>query len=110
MMKIAIRLLAFSAIFFYTLCWFSHQPTKLLWYIGVGLPWLSLIVSIPLSMLQKSEKDNVGLYWAYIYTVMTAGYVVILSLTGNPIYYQLPHLTTCICFISYFALERKAKK
>ena len=109
-MKIAIKFLALLSIFFYVLCWFTNQPTKLLWYIGISLPWLSLIVCIPLSILQKSEEDNVGVYWSYLYAVMTAGYIVILTLVGNTIYYQLPHLATCICFISYFTLEHKVKK
>ena len=105
-----IKFLALAALFFYVLCWFTHQPTKLLWYIGIGLPWLSLILSIAVHFFVTSGKDHTGTYWAYTYAIATIAYVVIVSMLSGSIYHQLPHLAACVCFISYFGLEQQCKR
>lgn len=105
-----IKFLALAALFFYVLCWFTHQPTKLLWYIGIGLPWLSLILSIAVHFFVTSDKDHTGTYWAYTYAIATTAYVVAVSMLSGSIYHQLPHLAACVCFIAYFALEQQSKR
>ena len=105
-----IKFLALAALFFYVLCWFTHQPTKLLWYIGIGLPWLSLILSIAVHFFVTSDKDHTGTYWAYTYVIATIAYVVAVSLLSGSIYHQLPHLAACVCFIAYFAFEQQSKR
>lgn len=102
-----IKFLAFSALLFYVLCWFSDQQNKTLWYLGIALPWLSLILSIPIHLFVKSKEDNTGTYWAYTYITITIIYVVVLALMTGSIWHQVPHLATCVTFLAYFALERK---
>lgn len=105
-MKGLIKFFAFSALLFYVLCWFSDQQSKTLWYLGIALPWLSFILSIPIHLIVKSEKDNTGTYWIYTYITITIIYVVVLTLMAGNIWNQVPHLATCVAFIAYFALER----
>lgn len=105
-----IKFLALAALFFYVLCWFTHQPTKLLWYIGIGLPWLSLILSIPIAYICKVKDNNYFSASGYVYAIATTAYVVAVSLLSGSIYHQLPHLAACVCFIAYFALEQQCKR
>ena len=105
-----IKFLALAALFFYVLCWFTHQPTKLLWYIGMGLPWLSLIMSIPIAYLCKVKDNNYFNTSGYAYVIATIAYVVAVSMLSGSICHQLPHLAACVCFIAYFALEQQCKR
>lgn len=104
------KFLAFSALFFYALCWFTHQQTGLLHYLGIALPWLSLLTGIAVHLFINTKEDNTGTYWAYSYVIMTVAYVVTVSLMSGSIFHQVPHLATCVTFIAYFALERLKKK
>ncbi len=105
-----IKFLAFTALFFYALCWFSDAPTKSIHDIGVSLPWLSLILSIPIAYICKVRDDNYFSAWGYVYAITTVIYVVVVSLMSGSIWHQLPHLAACICFIAYFTLEHQNKK
>ena len=105
-----IKFLALAALFFYVLCWFAHQPTKFLWFIGIGLPWLSLVLSILIAYICKVKDNNYFSVSGYVYAIATIAYVVALSLFSGSIYYQLPHLAACVCFIAYFALEQRCRR
>lgn len=93
------KFLSVTALFFYVLCWFAHQDSKVVWYIGIALPWLSLIASIPINILRKSHEDNSGVHWAYTYVVMTVAYFVVVSVMEGSVWHQVPHLAACTCFI-----------
>ena len=103
------KFVGFSALFFYVLCWFSHQQTDVLHYIGIALPWLSLLTGIAVHLFINSKEDNTGTYWAYSYIILTVAYVVAVSLMSGSIWHQVPHLATCVTFIAYFALEHQSK-
>ena len=105
----AIKFLALAALFFYALCWFTHQPTEFIHYVGVSLPWLSILFSIPIHLIVKSKADNSGTYWAYTYIIMTIIYVVSISLTSGKWLQQVPHLATCVTFVAYFKVEMLLK-
>lgn len=104
------KLFAIIALFFYALCWFVDSPSKTIHYIGIALPWLSLALSIPIAFLCKVKDDNYFSAWGYVYAVATVLYVVIVSVMSGSIWYQLPHLAACICFIAYFTIEHQKKK
>ena len=104
-MENVIKLLAFASLFFYILCWFTDQPTKELHYVGIVLPWLSLIVSIPVAYVCNVKDENYFEAWGYVYAVATIVYVVVVSLISGSILSQLPHLAACVTFIAYFSLE-----
>lgn len=105
-----LKFLALAAVFFYILCWFTHQPTEMIHYLGVSLPWLSLLCSIPIHLIVKSKTDNSGTYWAYTYIITTIVYAVIVSLMSGSIFQQVPHLATCVTFVAYFKLEMVLKE
>lgn len=105
-----IKFLSFSALFFYVLCWFSDQQSKTLWYLGIALPWLSLIMSIFIYLFVKSEKDNTGTYWAYTYITITIIYVVVLAIISGNIWHQVPHIAACTTFIASVCFERLQNK
>lgn len=104
------KFLSIAALFFYVLCWFTHQDSKVVWYIGIGLPWLSLIASIPINILRKSHEDKSGVHWAYTYVVMTVAYFLVISIMEGSVWHQLTHIAACVCFISCFELESYEKK
>ena len=104
------KFVGFSALIFYVLCWFSHQQTDVLHYIGISLPWLSLLAGIAVHIFTKTKEDNTGTYWAYSYIILTVAYVVAVSLMSGSIWHQVPHMATCVTFLAYFALERLEKK
>lgn len=109
-MNIAIRLVGLSAIFFYVLCWFVNLPVSYLWGIGVSLPWLSLIVSVPVHLLVRSKEDGTGIYWGVAYIIITVVYVAVAYLIKDTFLQQLPYLATCVTLIAYFSLEHWAKR
>lgn len=100
-----IKFLAFASVFFYILCWFTDQPTKELHYVGIGLPWLSLILSILIGYLCKVKDGHYFTSWGYVYAVATVVYVVGVSVMSGSVLPQLPHLAACVTFIAYFSLE-----
>lgn len=109
-MNYAVRFVAIAAVFFYVLCWFADAPTKIIHYIGIALPWLSMVLSIPLAFFFKVRDDNYFSTWGYVYVIATAVYFVVVSLMSGTSWHQLPHLAACTCFIAYFSLEAFAKK
>ena len=109
-MKNVIKLLAIASVLFYILCWFVDQPKMVLHNLGIALPWLSLILSIPIAYLCKAKDNNYFSVWGYVYAVFTVIYVVVVSIMSGSIWQQLPHLAACVCFIAYFSLEHQTKK
>ena len=105
-----VKLIGVASVFFYVLCWFTDQPTKTIHYIGIAMPWLSLLLSIPIAYLCKARNDQYFSSWGYVYAISTVIYVVTVSVMSGSIYQQLPHMAACVCFIAYFALEGQAKR
>lgn len=105
-----IKLTAFASVMFYVMCWFTEQPTKTLHNLGIALPWLSLILSIPIAYLCKVKDDNYFSASGYVYAAATVIYVLVVSLMSGSIWQQLPHLAACVCLISNFAIEHYAKE
>ena len=100
-------LLGIAAIFFYVVSWFSYQDTGCLWGFGIALPWLSLIASIPINLLRKTEEDSSGLHWAFTYIIITILFAVVGTIITGSINEQIPHLAACVCLVSYFTIETK---
>lgn len=109
-MNHSVKVIALSALFFYALCWFTHQQTGALHYLGIALPWLSLLLSIPIAYFCKAKDGNYFTTWGYVYATATVLYVVAVSLMSGSIWHQLPHLAACALFIAYFSLERHSKQ
>lgn len=109
-MNYAVRFVAIAAVFFYVLCWFADAPTKIIHYIGIVLPWLSMVLSIPIAYFCKVRDDNYFSAWGYVYVIATAVYFVVVSLVSGSIWHQLPHLAACICFIASYTLESFERK
>ena len=107
--KIVIRFVLAAAIFFYIVCWLVDQPTKVWWYIGVAIPWLSLFVTIPITLIFKVKEEDSYFTWGCIYVVSTILYVAAMSFVSGSFLLQLPYLSACVSFIAYFALEFKTK-
>lgn len=103
------KFLGISAIIFYILCWFTHQPTSTLHGLGISLPWLSLIISIPVAYLCKMKDNEYFKAWGWMYALFTLLYITVMSLMSGSVINQLPHLGACVCFIAYFTLERRTK-
>ena len=103
------RITGITAVIFYVLCWFTIQPTILLYYIGIALPWLSLLISIPIAYLCKVRDDGYFLTWGYVYAAVTLIYVIAASLMAGSLWQQLPYAAACSSIISYFALEAANK-
>ena len=106
----ATKVIGIIAVIFYALCWFADQPTKSIWYLGIALPWLSLILSIPVGFLCKVRDDKYFYLWGCLYAAATVIYVVAVSLMTGSIWQQLSYLAACSCFIAYFSLEAANKK
>lgn len=106
----ATKTVGIIAVIFYILCWFADQPTRTLYYIGIALPWLSLILSIPTGILCKVRDDKYFYLWGCLYAAATVIYAVIVSLMTGSIWQQLPHMAACACLIAYFSLEAANKK
>lgn len=99
------KFLAIAALLFYALCWFAHQPSELLWYVGVGLPWLSLLIGLPLSFALGKKIS-----WAYCYVTTTLFYVIFVSFKTFNLYMQIPYLATCVTFIASTYFDRLQNK
>lgn len=109
-MKKLVKLLALISVFFYVLCWFTHQPTKLAYNVGLALPWASLFLSVLIGLIWDIKNKDYFTAWGYIYAAVTVIYVVAVSIMAGSIWHQLPHLCACICFISYFTLEHSKRE
>ena len=99
--KFIIISVGIAALFFYALCWFSDQPTDYLWYIGIALPWLSLIIGILISFALDKEVA-----WVYSYLLSSLIFTAYVSYIHMNIISQSPYLATSICFIAYSYLSR----
>ncbi len=99
------RFIGLAAIYFYVLCWFAEQPEKWIWYIGVGLPWLSLIATLPIYFVFKTDVKNEGKIWGTVYVVMCIAYTVATSIMTDSVIHQTPYLACCVCFISLVTLK-----
>lgn len=108
-MKAAVKYLTVLSVLFYVLCWFSTQPTKLLHYIGIALPWLSLLLSIVVGFSINIKNEKYIVEWGYVYALATILYVIAVSIISGSVWHQLPHLATCACLIAYFTLEKLNK-
>ncbi len=107
-MKI-LNFVAVVAVILYTLCWFTHQPTSTLYWLGIFLPWLSLFLSIPISYVCKVKEGEYFKTWGWVYAISTLLYITVVSMMSGSVLHQLPHLGACVCFIAYFSLEHRAK-
>lgn len=105
----ATKLVGTVAVLFYILCWFTDQPTKILYYIGIAMPWLSLILSISVGIMCKVRDDKYFCLWGCLYAAATVIYVVVASLMAGSVWQQQSYLAACACFIAYFSLEYKQK-
>ena len=96
-----------TALFFYILCWLTDQPTKVIWGIGISLPWYSLFVGLPILFIGNvDEKDNWKI-WCYTYAVSTLLYIVIVYAIGGQLLQLLPHLLCCASAVAYMVLNKK---
>jgi hypothetical protein len=99
--------LGIAALFFYIVSWFSYQDTGCLWGFGIALPWLSLIASIPINLLQKTEEDCSGLHWAYTYVIMTVVFAAVAAIVTGSLNSQIPHIAACVCFIAEVSTKHR---
>ena len=106
-----IKELVISALLlFYILCWLTDQPTKLLWWLGVALPWLSLFATIPILFLTDTKESNNGKIWAYIYALFTIIYYFVVSNISGFWGQNTTYIASCVTFILYFYFENQQKK
>ena len=90
------NLLTFAVLLMYILTWLTPQPTKTIWGIGISLPWLSLFVAIPITLLgHVEEKDNWKI-WCYVYALATLLYIIVVPMLGGKLVNLLPHLGCCV--------------
>lgn len=94
-----------SALLFYALCWFTHQPTQWMWALGIAMPWLSLVAGILVSFATSKEAS-----WKYCYLLSTIIYVVFVSVKKMDFLSQVPYMASCICFIACSALSTMSKR
>lgn len=102
-----IKVLVISALLFYVLCWLTDQPTKLLWWLGVALPWLSIFLAIPITVLGHIEEKDNWKIWCYVYIVTTLIYIVVVQAIGGLFLQILPHLLCCASGVAYMVLNKK---
>ncbi len=103
-----IKLLGAAALFFYFLCWFVDQPTKNIWYAGIALPWLSVIVCVPFMFIFENDDNN--RVWKYCYSVTTVFYVLFVCFKTMDFLSQIPYVACCICLISYVEFKHIYKE
>jgi peptidoglycan/LPS O-acetylase OafA/YrhL len=101
------RFIGLAAIYFYVLCWFVEQPEKWIWYIGVGLPWLSLIATIIIYFLFRPNVKDEDKFWGTVYVVMCIVYITATSIMTGDVMHQTPYLACCASLISLYALAHK---
>lgn len=119
--KIFIWFFTGLALFFYAVSWSVTQYGDMIWYIGIGLPWLSLFVGVALdficSLMFNSDIFEKKYGAGYLYSGCTVLYVITSSLIAKSLYPFIPHLSACACFIAvvyidglYKELEDRRKK
>lgn len=119
--KIFIWFFTGLALFFYAVSWSVTQYGHTIWYIGIGLPWLSLFVGVALdficSLMFNSDIFEKKYGAGYLYSGCTVLYVIVSSLIAKSLYPFIPHLSACACFIAvvyidglYKELEDRRKK
>lgn len=96
-----------AAVAFYILCWLNGEENNIIWYLGIALPWLSLIVSVPVMFIAGTKNHKEGKVMAITYALFTAAYVLTVSFMRHSIVSQLPHAACCVCLIVYFVVSRK---
>ena len=98
------------ALFFYAVSWSVNEYGKTAWYIGIGLPWLSLFSRILISLLCDfmfkidSAFDKIG--WGYSYAFCSIIYVIVMSIIAKTVFPFIPHLAACACFIAEAYIEK----
>lgn len=94
---------------FYLLSWLIPQPTKMIWGIGISLPWLSLFAAIPITLLGHIEEKDNWKIWCYIYALATLLYIIVVPMLGGNLVNLLPHLGCCIfAILAVASFTRKA--
>lgn len=106
----AIKVLAVIAVLFYILCWLTNQPTKMIWGIGISLPWLSLFAAIPITILGNVEEKDNWKIWCYAYALATLLYINVVLFLGGNLLHLLPHLVCCIFGILATRIFHAAKR
>lgn len=103
------KLIVFTTVLLYLLCWLTTQPTKMIWGIGISLPWLSLFAAIPITLLGHIEEKDNWKIWCYVYALATLLYIIVVPMLGGKLVNLLPHLGCCIFAILAVAIfMRKA--
>lgn len=96
------RLSCFAAFFFYAISWTVNDYGKVAWYIGISLPWLSLLIGLLVSFLRDMvyniEIDSIS-GWGYFYFIISIVYFVFMSIYTSSVLPFIPHLSACLCFI-----------
>lgn len=108
--KTLIRCLCAFFIIMYTLSWFTPQPTKTIWGVGVSLPWFSLFASLPILFLGNVEEKDNWKIWCYIYALATLLYIIVVPMLGGKFLHLLPHLGCCIMGILAAKVFHTAKR
>ena len=98
-LKTVIGLIAALA---YVFCWLVNKDYKAAWYIGVSLPWGSLIASVPVFFFLDMSHNQEYKIWSVVYYLLTLVYVISVSVLTGRMITQLPHLIACIMFVAYF--------
>ncbi len=98
-LKTVIGLIAVLA---YVWCWFVNNDCRTAWYIGISLPWGSLIASLPMFFFLDMSRSQEYKIWGVVYYLLTLVYVISVSVLTGRMITQLPHLIACIMFVVYF--------
>lgn len=90
------------ALLFYAVSWTVNEYGEAAWYIGVGLPWLSLFVAIITRFVSDFvfHIDFSKYGWGYFYAFSAIVYVVVMSVYARTIIPFIPHLAACVSFLS----------
>ena len=104
------KFIGLAAIFFYALCWFAEQPEKWIWYIGVGLPWFSLIATIIIYFIFRPDVKDEEKFLGAVYVVMCIVYMVATSIMTGSVIQQTPYLACCVCFIASIHISMSDSK
>lgn len=104
------RFLLCLALFFYAVSWFVDEYGKAAWYIGIGLPWLSLIFCIAITLVCEfvfkidSAFDKIG--WGFFYAICSLVYLIVMLIVAKTVLPFVPHLAACGCFIADIYIEK----
>ena len=101
------KVVVLTTLLLYALCWLTDQPTKILWWLGVALPWLSILLAIPITILGHIEEKDNWRIWCYVYIVATLIYIVVVQAIGGLFFQLLPHLLCCASGVAYMVLNKK---